>query len=108
VRYRGGLVFLVCPVNELVSTVESSADLNTERQLRHHGLLFEASHPIHGTFIIEGARFVLSRTSSQVTQAAPTLGSSSRFPTPSSKVRSTCRSARRPATSGPDLSRWPS
>jgi RNA polymerase sigma factor (sigma-70 family) len=33
---------------------------------------------------------------------------SSRIPTPSSRVRSTCRSARRPATSRPNPSRWPS
>ena len=33
---------------------------------------------------------------------------SSRIPTPSSRVRSTCRSARRPATSRPSPSRWPS
>ena len=33
---------------------------------------------------------------------------SSHIPTPCSRVRSTCRSARRPATSRPNPSRWPS
>ena len=33
---------------------------------------------------------------------------SSRIPTPCSRARSTCRSARRPATSRPSRSRWPS
>ena len=33
---------------------------------------------------------------------------SSRFPTPSCTAPSTCRSARRPATSRPNRSRWPS
>ena len=48
-RDRGSLVFLACPGKELVSMVESSANLNTERQLRHRGHLVEASHPVHGT-----------------------------------------------------------
>lgn len=44
---------------------------------RHH--FVELEHPLHGTTVVEGSRFQLSRTPARIQHAAPTLGRHSRY-----------------------------
>jgi crotonobetainyl-CoA:carnitine CoA-transferase CaiB-like acyl-CoA transferase len=53
--------------------------LYDDAQLAHRHHLVELEHPLHGTTVVEGSRFHLSRTPARIQHAAPTLGRHSRY-----------------------------
>lgn len=57
----------------------ASADVVADPQLRHRGHFVTVSHKIHGTTVVEGPRFLLSRTPGKVSRAAPVLGEHNNF-----------------------------
>ncbi len=56
------------------SVVQGSSLCAADPQLGHRGHFVELEHPVHGTTIVEGSRFRLSRTPAAITRAAPTFG----------------------------------
>jgi crotonobetainyl-CoA:carnitine CoA-transferase CaiB-like acyl-CoA transferase len=54
--------------------VDNSTELVRDPQLLHRAHFIELPHPVHGTAVVEGSRFRLSRTPGRVTRAAPTFG----------------------------------
>ena len=56
------------------SAVHNSQGLYDDAQLSHRGHFVELPDPLHGTTMVEGSRFRLSRTPARVERAGPTLG----------------------------------
>jgi len=54
--------------------VQNSADCIADPQLRHRGHFIPVTHPTHGTVVLEGSRFQLSRTPATLPATAPTIG----------------------------------
>ena len=54
--------------------VQTSRDLVRDPQLVHRGHFVTVGHPMGGTTVVEGSRFVLSRTPAVVAEAAPSYG----------------------------------
>jgi crotonobetainyl-CoA:carnitine CoA-transferase CaiB-like acyl-CoA transferase len=54
--------------------VQESRDLVRDPQLAHRHHFVTLTHPTHGTAVVEGSRFVLSRTPAVVEGSAPTWG----------------------------------
>jgi crotonobetainyl-CoA:carnitine CoA-transferase CaiB-like acyl-CoA transferase len=54
--------------------VASSADLAVDPQLASRNHFLKLPHPIHGSVIVEGTRFQLSRTPAAINKAGPMLG----------------------------------
>jgi crotonobetainyl-CoA:carnitine CoA-transferase CaiB-like acyl-CoA transferase len=59
------------------SAVQNSRELYADPQLAHRGHFVRLPHPIHGMTMVEGSRFMLSRTPAKIDRAAPTLGGDS-------------------------------
>ncbi|MEE9276931.1 MAG: CoA transferase [Dehalococcoidia bacterium] len=55
-------------------TVQSGSAVYADRQMQHRGHFVELEHPIHGTTVVEGSRFKLSRTPAAYRGSAPTYG----------------------------------
>ncbi len=56
------------------SVVQTSRDLVRDPQLGHRGHFVTVAHPMGGTTVVEGSRFVLSRTPASYPEAAPSYG----------------------------------
>jgi crotonobetainyl-CoA:carnitine CoA-transferase CaiB-like acyl-CoA transferase len=56
------------------SAVQNSNDISNDPQLASRGYLTEIEHSGHGAPVIEGPRFLLSRTPAGIPRPAPTLG----------------------------------
>jgi crotonobetainyl-CoA:carnitine CoA-transferase CaiB-like acyl-CoA transferase len=56
------------------SVVQSSRDLGADPQLEHRGHFVQVPHEIHGTTVVEGSRFKLSRTPARIERSGPTFG----------------------------------
>ncbi len=54
--------------------VQASAELVEDPQLAHRQHFREVAHADHGTFWVEGPRFVMSRSTTDITDAGPSLG----------------------------------
>jgi benzylsuccinate CoA-transferase BbsF subunit len=54
--------------------VQTSRDLVRDPQLAHRGHFVTVAHPMGGTTVVEGSRFVLSRTPASPPDAAPSYG----------------------------------
>jgi benzylsuccinate CoA-transferase BbsF subunit len=54
--------------------VQTSRDLVRDPQLVHRGHFVAVAHPMGGTTVVEGSRFILSRTPAVVADAAPSYG----------------------------------
>ena len=54
--------------------VQNSPEYTADPQVIHRGQQVEVGHAKQGTTIVDGSRFVLSRTPAQVTYGGPTLG----------------------------------
>jgi crotonobetainyl-CoA:carnitine CoA-transferase CaiB-like acyl-CoA transferase len=54
--------------------VQTSRDLVRDPQLTHRGHFVTVAHPMGGTTVVEGSRFVLSRTPAELPDAAPSYG----------------------------------
>jgi crotonobetainyl-CoA:carnitine CoA-transferase CaiB-like acyl-CoA transferase len=54
--------------------VQVAADLVDDPQLTHRNHFREVAHADHGTFWIEGPRFAMSRSTTDITDAGPSLG----------------------------------
>ena len=54
--------------------VQTSRDLARDPQLRHRGHFVPVGHPLGGTTVVEGSRFVLSRTPAAYDATAPSYG----------------------------------
>jgi crotonobetainyl-CoA:carnitine CoA-transferase CaiB-like acyl-CoA transferase len=52
----------------------TSAEAASDPQLRERGHFVTLSHPLHGTTVVEGSRYRLSRTPAVISRCAPTLG----------------------------------
>jgi benzylsuccinate CoA-transferase BbsF subunit len=48
-------------------------------QLLHRGHFVEVPHEIHGTTVVEGSRFKLSRTPARIERAGPTFGRDNQY-----------------------------
>jgi len=56
----------------------SSRDFCTDPQLAYRGHLVTVAHPLHGSTVVEGPRYLLSETPGRVRAAAPTFGQHNR------------------------------
>jgi len=54
--------------------VQTSRDLARDPQLAHRGHFVTVAHPMGGTTVVEGSRFLLSRTPAAIAGAAPSYG----------------------------------
>jgi crotonobetainyl-CoA:carnitine CoA-transferase CaiB-like acyl-CoA transferase len=54
--------------------VQTSHDLMRDPQLAHRRHFVTVAHPMGGTTVVEGSRFVLSRTPAEIADAAPSYG----------------------------------
>ncbi|WP_423923596.1 CoA transferase [Candidatus Poriferisodalis sp.] len=54
--------------------VQNSPEYTADPQVIHRGQQVEVAHAKQGTTVVDGSRFVLSRTPAQVTYGGPTLG----------------------------------
>lgn len=54
--------------------VQNGAECYADPQLHHRGHYIPLSHPVHGSTMVEGPRFRLSRSPARVTRAGPTFG----------------------------------
>jgi benzylsuccinate CoA-transferase BbsF subunit len=61
------------------SAVQDSADVARDPQLAGRGYLVEVEHPVIGRTVVEGSRFLLSRTPAQVKRAAPCVGGDNQY-----------------------------
>jgi benzylsuccinate CoA-transferase BbsF subunit len=61
------------------AAVQNSADVARDPQLACRGYLVEVEHPVVGTTVIEGSRFLLSRTPAQVSRPAPRVGGDNQY-----------------------------
>jgi crotonobetainyl-CoA:carnitine CoA-transferase CaiB-like acyl-CoA transferase len=52
----------------------TSADAVADPALTGRGHFVEVAHPVHGSVVVEGSRFLLSESPAQVTRPAPVLG----------------------------------
>jgi crotonobetainyl-CoA:carnitine CoA-transferase CaiB-like acyl-CoA transferase len=57
-----------------VHGVQNSAECWTDPQLQHRRHFLTVDHPVHGTCVVEGPRFELSRTPGVVRRTGPMLG----------------------------------
>jgi len=56
------------------SAVQDTSDLYADPQLNHRGQFVQVAHPVHGTIVVEGSHFRLSRTPARIERGAPTFG----------------------------------
>jgi crotonobetainyl-CoA:carnitine CoA-transferase CaiB-like acyl-CoA transferase len=61
------------------SAVQNSPGLSNDPQLLHRGHFVQLPDPLHGTTMVEGSRFRLSRTPARVERAGPTLGRDNQY-----------------------------
>jgi crotonobetainyl-CoA:carnitine CoA-transferase CaiB-like acyl-CoA transferase len=61
------------------SAVQDSKHVCEDPQLRHRGYLTEIEHPVCGKMMVEGSRFLLSRTPARVPRPAPTVGGDNQY-----------------------------
>ena len=54
--------------------VQNGPELSADPHLAHRGHFAEVPHPARGTMVVDGSRFVLSRTPAQHLGAGPTFG----------------------------------
>jgi benzylsuccinate CoA-transferase BbsF subunit len=59
--------------------LQDSKDVSNDPQLASRGYLTELRHPIYGRTVVEGSRFLLSRTPAEITGPAPTIGGDSQY-----------------------------
>ncbi len=59
--------------------LQDSKDVSDDPQLASRGYLTELKHPIYGRTVVEGSRFLLSRTPAEITGPAPTIGGDSQY-----------------------------
>jgi crotonobetainyl-CoA:carnitine CoA-transferase CaiB-like acyl-CoA transferase len=57
----------------------NSAEAMRDPQLLHRGHFVEVPHEIHGTTVVEGSRFQLSRTPARIERAGPTFGRDNQY-----------------------------
>ena len=57
----------------------NSAEAMLDPQLLHRGHFVEVPHEIHGTTVVEGSRFSLSRTPARVERPGPTFGRDNQY-----------------------------
>jgi crotonobetainyl-CoA:carnitine CoA-transferase CaiB-like acyl-CoA transferase len=56
------------------AAVKDSKEVCQDEQLASRGYLVEIEHPVCGKTVIEGTRFVLSRSQATIPRPAPTIG----------------------------------
>ncbi len=61
------------------SAVQDSKDVCHDPQLASRGYLIEIVHPVCGKMVVEGPRFLLSRTPASVARPAPTVGGDNQY-----------------------------
>jgi crotonobetainyl-CoA:carnitine CoA-transferase CaiB-like acyl-CoA transferase len=61
------------------SAVQDSNDVSRDPQLAARGYLTEIVHPICGKTVVEGPRFLLSRTPATTARPAPTVGGDNQY-----------------------------
>ena len=68
------LMYRLQDVGVAAHIVQNSPEYTADPQVIHRGQQVEVLHAKQGTTIVDGSRFVLSRTPAQVTYGGPTLG----------------------------------
>ena len=61
------------------SAVQSGADVCHDPQMNRRGYFVELEHPTYGKTVVEGSRFMLSRTPAKIARSAPSLGRDSQY-----------------------------
>jgi len=61
------------------SAVQDSNDVCRDPQLAARGYLTEIVHPLYGKTVVEGPRFLLSRTPASIARPAPTVGGDNQY-----------------------------
>jgi crotonobetainyl-CoA:carnitine CoA-transferase CaiB-like acyl-CoA transferase len=61
------------------AALQDSNDVCHDPQLAHRGYLTEIEHPVYGKTVVEGPRFLLSRTPAKITRPAPAVGADSQY-----------------------------
>jgi benzylsuccinate CoA-transferase BbsF subunit len=61
------------------AALQDSKDVAADAQLAHRGYLTESAHPAYGTTVVEGPRFLLSRTPARIARPAPTVGGDNQY-----------------------------
>ena len=56
------------------AAVKDSKGVCLDEQLARHGYLIDIDHPVVGRTVVEGSRFILSRTPAMTPRPAPTIG----------------------------------
>jgi crotonobetainyl-CoA:carnitine CoA-transferase CaiB-like acyl-CoA transferase len=61
------------------AALQDSSDVSRDAQLAHRGYLTEIEHPVVGKTVVEGSRFLLSRTPAQISRPAPSVGGDNQY-----------------------------
>jgi crotonobetainyl-CoA:carnitine CoA-transferase CaiB-like acyl-CoA transferase len=61
------------------AALQDSKDVSHDPQLAHRGYLTEIEHPAYGKTVVEGPRFLLSRTPARIAGPAPSIGGDSQY-----------------------------
>jgi len=61
------------------AALQDSKDVSHDTQLASRGYLTELEHPVYGKTVVEGSRFLLSRTPAEIAGPAPTIGGDNQY-----------------------------
>ena len=61
------------------AALQDSNDVCNDPQLAHRGYVTEIEHPAYGKTVVEGPRFLLSRTPARITRPAPAVGGDNQY-----------------------------
>ena len=61
------------------AALQDSKDVCHDPQLAHRGYVTEIEHPAYGKTVVEGSRFLLSRTPARIARPAPAVGGDNQY-----------------------------
>jgi crotonobetainyl-CoA:carnitine CoA-transferase CaiB-like acyl-CoA transferase len=61
------------------AALQDSKDVSSDPQLAHRGYLTTIGHPAYGKTVVEGPRFLLSRTPARIARSAPAVGGDNQY-----------------------------
>jgi crotonobetainyl-CoA:carnitine CoA-transferase CaiB-like acyl-CoA transferase len=61
------------------AALQDSKDVSSDPQLAHRGYLTAIGHPAYGKTVVEGPRFLLSRTPVRIARSAPAVGDDNQY-----------------------------
>ena len=78
-RSAGAAELLLQGVGVPAAAVKDSRAVCQDEQLASRGYLVEVDHPASGKTVIEGSRFILSRTPASISRPAPIVGGDNQY-----------------------------